>query len=142
MAASPAHEGSDAAGALVTDPARLAEVVSAIEAAGRFALDLEFVSEDRYVPDLALVQVAWGDAARPSIAAVDPLAVDPSPLLALVARPDVADSSRQLLRLRFSRRFPGPTVDTSARSTTPTFPGTRSARTSGEVSATTPTRSR
>ena len=34
-----------------------------LAAAGGFALDLEFVSEARYVPELALVQVAWGDAA-------------------------------------------------------------------------------
>src|SRR5688572_10440158 len=96
------RDRADVAGALVTDPARLAEIVAAIEGAGRFALDLEFVSEDRYVPDLALVQVAWGDPARPTIAAVDPLALDVAPLLALVARPDVlvvAHAARQDLGL-------------------------------------------
>ena len=45
---------------LVTDAERVAEIAREIAEAGSFALDLEFRSEHRYVPDLALVQVAWG----------------------------------------------------------------------------------
>ena len=57
--------------------------------AGRLYFDLEFVSDGRYVPELALIQVAWGEPDRPRVAAVDPLAVDPAPLLELVADPGV-----------------------------------------------------
>jgi ribonuclease D len=58
-------------------------------AAGRFALDLEFVSESRYVPELCLLQVAWGDPARPEIALLDPLGADVEPVLGLVAGGEV-----------------------------------------------------
>jgi ribonuclease D len=64
-------------------------VAEGIAEAGLFALDLEFVSESRYVPELGLVQVAWGDPERPQVAAIDPLAVDPRPVLDLVAREGV-----------------------------------------------------
>lgn len=57
--------------------------------AGRFALDLEFVSESRYVPELALLQVAWGPPEEPRVVAVDPLAADVGPLVEQVASPDV-----------------------------------------------------
>jgi ribonuclease D len=87
---------------IVADTERVAELAAAIARAGSFAFDLEFVSEDRYVPELALVQVAWGDPDAPEVAAVDPLAVDPAPLFALVADPDVeviAHAARQDLGL-------------------------------------------
>ena len=80
----------------------MASIAGEIASAGAFAFDLEFVSEDRYVPELALVQLAWGDPAAPALAAVDPLAVDVAPLLALVADPAievVAHAARQDLGL-------------------------------------------
>lgn len=67
----------------------MAEVASEIERAGSFAFDLEFVSEGRYVPDLALIQVSWGDPDEPRVVAVDALAADPGPLLAPLADPAV-----------------------------------------------------
>lgn len=73
---------------LTTDGA-VRELAGALRAAGAFALDLEFVSESRYVPELCLAQVAWGDPEAPEVAAVDPLAADPRPVLALVADPAV-----------------------------------------------------
>lgn len=84
----------------------MAEIAAAIARAGVFALDLEFVSQDRYVPDLALVQVAWGDPDRPEVAAVDPLAVSVEPLVRLVADPAievVAHAARQDLGLLAAR---------------------------------------
>jgi ribonuclease D len=73
----------------VTDPQEVAAIAAGIAAAGSFALDLEFVSESRYVPDLCLVQVGWGDPADPEVAAVDPRATDPAPLFTLVEDPAV-----------------------------------------------------
>jgi ribonuclease D len=88
--------------ALVDEAAGVAELAREIRGAGAFAIDLEFVSEDRYVPELALVQVAWGDPAAPEVAAVDPLAADVRPLFDLVADPSVeviAHAARQDLGL-------------------------------------------
>ncbi len=73
----------------LTQPADVAALARDLAAAGAFALDLEFVSEARYVPELALVQVAWGDVERPEVAAVDPLAADPRPIVELLADPTV-----------------------------------------------------
>ena len=69
-------------------------VAAAIRRAGCFAIDLEFMSEDRYVPELALVQVAWhedgpGVESTVEAAAIDPLAVDPRPVLELVGDPAI-----------------------------------------------------
>ena len=88
--------------ALVSDTAEVAELADAIRRAGSFAFDLEFVSADRYVPDLALVQVAFGDPDAPRVALVDPLAVDPAPLFELIADPEIevlAHAARQDLGL-------------------------------------------
>ena len=74
-------------GALVTTEDGVAAVAEAIRAAGAFTLDLEFVPENRYVPELGLVQVGWdggGGTGALEVAAIDPLAVDPSPVLTLV----------------------------------------------------------
>lgn len=95
---------------LTTEASAVSAIASAIRRAGAFALDLEFVSEGRYVPELALVQVAWGDPDAPELAAVDPLATDPRPLLDLVAAPEIevighaAKQDLSLLMTRFDVR--------------------------------------
>ena len=67
---------------MVTDAAGVDEVISAARAAGRCALDTEFMWEKSYAPQLCLVQVAVGD----TIWLVDPLAGAPlEPLGALIA---------------------------------------------------------
>ncbi|MEX2229137.1 MAG: ribonuclease D [Dehalococcoidia bacterium] len=73
----------------VTDPSRVAAIANAIRDAGAFALDLEFMTDGRYVADLSLVQVAWGDPEAPDVAAIDPLVVDAVPVLTLAGDPDV-----------------------------------------------------
>lgn len=77
-------------------------MAAAARARGRLYFDLEFVSEARYIPELALFQAAWesgdggeevsvpaADGGTDRVAAVDPLAVDPLPLVELVADPGV-----------------------------------------------------
>ncbi len=84
------------------------EVGEAVRRAGAFCLDLEFVSESRYVPELCLVQVSWGDPEAPELAAIDPLAADPRPVLEAVADPAVetvfhaAQADLALLAQRFA----------------------------------------
>lgn len=72
-------------GAIITDSDEVAGVAEALVAAGSFTLDLEFVSEGRYTPDLALVQVGFGDVGDPAVIAIDPLVADPTPVFQLVA---------------------------------------------------------
>lgn len=72
-----------------TDAAAVEELASTLRAAGIFTIDLEFVSESRYVPELCLVQVGWGDPSSPQVAAVDPLEVDPRPVVELVGDPEI-----------------------------------------------------
>ena len=88
-------------------------VADAIRAAGSFTLDLEFVPENRYVPDLGLVQVGWDGGAgldALAVAAIDPLAVDPSPVLELVGDEAIetithaAQGDLAILQHRFSVR--------------------------------------
>ncbi|MEM7482046.1 MAG: HRDC domain-containing protein [Acidobacteriota bacterium] len=93
---------------LMDDPARVSEIVAALRRAGSFALDLEFVSESRYIPELSLVQVGWGDPDSPAVAAIDPLAVDVEPVAQLLADPEVekvlhaAQADLALLGQRFA----------------------------------------
>ncbi len=73
----------------VTDAAEVASIAEQIARTGWFALDLEFMTEGRYVAELSLVQVGWGDHDHPTVAAIDPLSVDPRPVIELVASDDV-----------------------------------------------------
>lgn len=75
--------------AVLTDDGEVRELGAALRAAGGFVIDLEFVSESRYVPEICLIQVAWGDPEAPELAAVDPLAADPRPVLEPVADPGI-----------------------------------------------------
>jgi ribonuclease D len=77
-------------GRVLTDDAAVRELAEVLRGSGgAIALDLEFVSEARYVPEICLAQVGWGDPNDPQVAAVDPLAADARPVLELVADPEV-----------------------------------------------------
>jgi len=92
--------------AMVSDDARVAEVAEEMEASGWFAFDLEFASDGRFVPELSLMQVAWGATEEPEMALLDCLAIEPTPVLDLVASDrveTVAHAAKQdlgLLRVR------------------------------------------
>ena len=114
---------------LVTDPVEVATLAAQIVAAPLAAFDVEFVSQDRLVPTLCVVQVAWlGQhesldapdekivAYEPQVRLVDAIAVDVGPLVAALAAPPlvVAHAPRQDLGLfatRFGATLPG-VVDT------------------------------
>jgi ribonuclease D len=91
----------------IDDPREVERVARQIARAGLFALDLEFVSESRYVPNLCLLQVGWGDPEAPEVALIDPLAADPAPIVDLVVDPGVevvlhsAQGDLSLLAQRF-----------------------------------------
>ncbi|MGQ0616716.1 MAG: ribonuclease D [Acidimicrobiia bacterium] len=71
----------------VDTAARFDEVVSALDGEPAIALDTEFHRERTYYPQVALVQLAWGDPAAPDIVLVDTLAVDLAPLAPVLAGP-------------------------------------------------------
>ncbi|HEY6175073.1 MAG TPA: ribonuclease D, partial [Kofleriaceae bacterium] len=110
-------------GDLTVDGDAVAAIVAAIAAAPLVAFDLEFLAQDRRVPTLCLVQVAWLEhipldapaaaivSAVPEVRLIDPLAVDVAPLVqALAAHPCVvAHAPRQdlaLLAVRFGVAMP------------------------------------
>jgi ribonuclease D len=114
---------------LVTDPDEVAAIAERIGKAPLAAFDVEFVSQDRLVPTLCVVQVAWlrehADldapvekivALEPEVRLIDALATDAGPVVrALAAHPlVVAHAARQDLGLfaqRFGATLPG-LVDT------------------------------
>jgi ribonuclease D len=110
------------------DASAIAAMIDSIASAPLVAFDLEFLAQDRLIPTLCLIQVAWLEhvsldagpeaivAAVPSVRLIDPLAVDAAPLIAaLAAHPcAVAHAPRQdlaLLQARFGIAMPG-IVDT------------------------------
>jgi ribonuclease D len=114
---------------LVTEPRDVQAVAAELTQAPLVAFDLEFVSQDRLIPTLCLIQVAWlGQdigldagagaivAAEPQIRLIDPLATDAGPVVRALARHPlvVAHAPRQdlgLLATRFGTSMPG-IVDT------------------------------
>jgi ribonuclease D len=71
---------------VVTSTPALHELVAEIRDEDTYAFDTEFHTERTYVPELALIQIAWRD----KVALVDPIAVDPAPLGELLAGPGTA----------------------------------------------------
>ena len=114
---------------LVTDPDDVAAIATRIAGAPLAMFDVEFVSQDRLVPSLCVVQVAWlpehADldapveqivALEPEVRLLDALATDVAPVVrALASHPlVVAHAARQDLGLfaqRFGATLPG-LVDT------------------------------
>ena len=71
---------------LVVDRDALEALVAEVAAEECYGFDTEFHTERTYVPDLALIQIAWAD----KVALVDPLAVDPAPLAEVFSGPGIA----------------------------------------------------
>jgi ribonuclease D len=71
---------------MVTETGKLEALCDEMAAAAYYALDTEFHTERTYYPQLALIQLGWGD----QVALVDPLAVDPKPLARLFAGSGIA----------------------------------------------------
>lgn len=120
--------------ALVVEPAEVEAIAREIAAAPLAAFDLEFLSQDRLVPTLCLMQVSWVPAhlgldgpgvgsvapewtravaaTPPEVALLDPMAVDVAPVVRALAahRCAVVHAGRQdlaLLATRFGISMPG-----------------------------------
>jgi len=97
---------------LVTDNARLAELLERLSTRDRYAVDTEFHRERTYFPQVALLQFADEDG----VVLVDPLAVDMRPLAELLEGPGVAvmHAARQDLEVmeRICGAVPTTLIDT------------------------------
>jgi ribonuclease D len=85
----PGPEDTDSAapaGEWVDGEAALDDLIATLLAEPAYAVDTEFHRERSYWPQLALVQIAWPGG----IALIDPLAVDLTPLRAVLEGPGVA----------------------------------------------------
>lgn len=101
--------------ALVSEPAEVAAIAGALARAPLVAFDLEFLSQDRLIPTLCLLQVSWIDtldaavqqivAAKPHVRLIDPLAVDVASVIEVLANHPlvVAHAPRQDLGLLAAR---------------------------------------
>lgn len=105
------HISEDNQYSLITDPAAIAAIAADIARTGAMVFDLEFSSEDRFIPELSLMQVAWGDdPGSPNIALIDCVPGPPTPLFELIGREDISvviHSARQdlgLLAVRYGVR--------------------------------------
>lgn len=93
---------------LVADQDEVAAIAAALAEAPLVAFDTEFLAQDRLVPTLCLVQVAYTalDAeGPPNVALIDPLAVDVSPIVTTLATHAcaVVHAGRQDLQLLAAR---------------------------------------
>jgi ribonuclease D len=97
---------------LVADEGEVAAIAAALAEAPLVAFDLEFLAQDRLIPTLCLVQVAWlkkhqplDASAKPEVSLVDPLAVDVTPIVQALAAHGCAivHAGRQDLALLASR---------------------------------------
>ncbi len=75
-----------ASATIVVDGRGLEALAAEVASEDFYGFDTEFHTERTYVPDLALIQIAWGD----KVALVDPLAVDPAPLAAVFGGAGIA----------------------------------------------------
>jgi ribonuclease D len=113
-------------GVVVTEPAEVGAIAEAIAGASLAAFDLEFLTADRLIPTLCVVQVSWVSepldapvedfvAAKTEVRVIDALAVDTRPIFeALAAHPTtVVHAARQDLGIvgRFGIAMPN-IVDT------------------------------
>jgi ribonuclease D len=78
--------GMNPAATMVVDPSALEALVAELSSEPCYGFDTEFHTERTYVPDLALIQIAWAG----KVALVDPLAVDLAPLAAVFEGSGVA----------------------------------------------------
>lgn len=90
---------------IITNPAGLSKLCERLAEKSVIAFDTEFVSEDRYRPELCLIQVAAG----PLLAIIDPLKVDDTSqfweLLAEPGKTILAHAARE--EIRFCHRITG-----------------------------------
>ncbi len=102
---------------IISDSSAIAEIGARIAASGQFAMDLEFMSADRYIPDLALVQLAWQEDGALQMVLVEGASAELGPIFEQVESDSVlliahgAKQDLSLLAMRYQVRA-GAFIDT------------------------------
>jgi ribonuclease D len=95
---------------LIRDASAIVEIGKRIAASGQFAMDLEFMSADRYIPDLALVQLAWQEEGKLQMVLVEGVDTELGPIFEQVESDSVlllahgAKQDLSLLSMRYGVR--------------------------------------
>ena len=95
---------------IISEPGAIAEIGKRIAASGRFCMDLEFMSADRYIPDLALVQLAWMEGSDLQMVLVEGVDTELGPIFEQVESDTVlliahgAKQDLSLLSMRYQVR--------------------------------------
>jgi ribonuclease D len=95
---------------LIRDASAIVEIGKRIAASGQFAMDLEFMSADRYIPDLALVQLAWQEEGELQMVLVEGVDTELGPIFEQVESDSVlllahgAKQDLSLLSMRYGVR--------------------------------------
>lgn len=74
---------------IIEDAKTIVEIGERIGRSKRFAIDLEFMSADRYVPDLALVQLAWEEDGKLELVLVDGIDTELAPIFSQIESTEV-----------------------------------------------------
>ncbi len=99
-------ETSNADTTILRDAGAIAEIGKRLAASSRFAIDLEFMSADRYIPDLALVQLAWEEDGALQMVLIDGVDTELSPIFSQIESESVltlAHGAKQDLSLLGTR---------------------------------------
>lgn len=102
---------------IIHSSSAIAEIAKRIASSGRFAMDLEFMSADRYIPDLALVQLSWSEGGEQQMALVEGVDAELAPIFEQVESDSVlliahgAKQDLSLLAMRYQVRA-GAFIDT------------------------------
>ena len=104
---------------IVTNNQDVIDICLQIKEIRSFCLDLEFITEERYIPELSLVQLSWRNkrSIKVNVVAIDPFAVSLDPIINIVNDPNIemivhsGQADIALLHARFQSK-PQRVIDT------------------------------
>ena len=76
---------------IVTNNQDILDICLQIKEVRSFCLDLEFITEERYIPELSLVQLSWRDkrSIEVNVVAIDPFVASLDPIISIVNDPNI-----------------------------------------------------
>ena len=76
---------------VITNDLDVIDICLLIKEIGCFCLDLEFITEERYIPELSLIQLSWitKGTKEVNVVAIDPFEVSIDPIISIVDDPDI-----------------------------------------------------
>ena len=104
---------------MITKDQEVIDICAQIKEIRSFCLDLEFITEERYIPELSLVQLSWRKirSAEVNVVAIDPFEVSLEPVIDIINDPNIemilhsGQADIALLHARFQAK-PQRVIDT------------------------------